>query len=106
MGVIFHVKKKKIYRKSDYRVGGVRRIEGVSLIWATQGTAGTSRSDAKGEVQAVKPQGESTNAENWGGSIRSSKENCESRRSEGIELNGRRTFNCFTGETFGEKKAV
>lgn len=39
---------KKICRESGYCAGGVRCIEGMNLVWATQGTAGTSRLDVKG----------------------------------------------------------
>ena len=72
---------------------GVRHKGGMTLILALVRNVGTSRSDAKGEIQVGSPhENESTDAERRGGATRSSDEACESKWSEGVALFGLRNW--------------
>ena len=57
---------------SAYRVGGVRRIAGVSLIRALPWNCGNPNRDDKGEGQVKQSEAQSTDARDGGGSVRSS----------------------------------
>jgi hypothetical protein len=63
----------------------VRRIDGMNLIQALVRNSGTSHSDAKGKIRDVHTsENESTKAEYWGGTTRSSDETFESWWSKGV----------------------
>ena len=68
-----HLREEPI-RYPAYRVGGVRRKDGVSPIWARLWNCGNPNSDAKGEGQVKKSKVQSTDALFGGGSICSSNE--------------------------------
>lgn len=66
---------------------GIRCLDGMTSVLALMWNSGTSRLDAKEKVQVVKAiKDESTNANHWGGTIRSSIEDYESNWSKGIVL--------------------
>ena len=64
----------QVRRVPDDWVDGDRRRGGVSRIQAFTRNCRNQAPDAKGEAQAEKPQGESTDAGDWGGPIRMSVE--------------------------------
>ena len=58
-----------------FRLSGIRCLGGVNFAQGFMWNAGTSRFNAKGEVQVGNPhKSESTDVKNWGGTTRSSDE--------------------------------